>query len=194
MGELLERIYGILFQPVVTLREISCERPLGQAAFVLIAVAMFTTWTGYFALWSTSIFVCMAIITTLVFWFVGSAIVHLVAELLGGNGQAKGLLAANGFIQVPRIFMVPLLVLASFMSEPMRAGIMLLGGIGIVFWQTILSVIAIRENYGFSTGKAFLTLIAPYAAIALSIFISAIVMAKIFMQTMSHIGIGGILQ
>lgn len=194
MGELLDRIYGILFQPVVTLRDISREGILGQAVLVLITVTLFTTWTGYFTLWSNSIFASVSLMSTLVFWFMGSAMLHLVAELFGGKGQATGLLAANGFIQIPRIFMVPLFVLASFIPEPMRVGLILLGGSGIVLWEVTLSVIALRENYGFSTGRAFLTLIAPYAAAVLFVFVSALVMTKMFIQTMSHMGLGGILR
>lgn len=190
MGELLERVYGILFQPVVTLRDISRERPMGEAVFILIVVTMFTTWTGYFTLWSNGIFICSAVLATLVLWYIGTGIVHLTAELFAGNGQAKGLLAANGFIQVPRIFTVPLLVLLSFVPELIRVGIILLGG--IMIWEVILSVIAIRENYGFSTGRAFLVLAAPYAAVALFIFASTVALAKILMQTMSHMGLGGI--
>jgi hypothetical protein len=194
MGELLERVYGILFQPVETLRDISRERPMGEAVLVLIVVTMFTTWTGYFTLWSNGIFICAAVLVTLVLWYIGTAIVHLTAELFAGNGHAKGLLAANGFIQVPRIFTVPLLVLLSFMPDPVRTGMMLIGGIGIMFWEIILSVIAVRENYGFSTGRSFLVLVAPYAAVVLFISASTIVMAKIFMQTMSHMGLGGIIR
>lgn len=191
MGRLLERVYGVLFQPVPTLRDICRERPMGEAVFVLIAVTMFTAWTGYFTLWSNSIFICVSVLTTLVLWYIGTAIVHLTAELFAGNGQAKGLLAANGFIQVPRIFTVPLLVVTSFASEPVRTGMMLLGGIGIMFWEVILSVIAVRENYGFSMGRAILALVAPYAAIAFFVFASTLALAKIFMLTLSHTGLGG---
>lgn len=183
MAELLERIYGILFQPVVTLRDIGRKQPLGQAVLVLSTAAIFTTWTGYFTLWSNRMFIAAAITSTLLLWFAGSAIVHLVAELLGGNGQAKGLLAANGYIQVLRIFSVPLLVVVSFLPEAFQTELVLLGGTSILVWEIMLSVIAIRENYGLAIGRAFLALLAPYATAVMCLIIPVLVLVKIFMPT-----------
>lgn len=190
MGGLLERIYGMLFQPVDTLRDISAQRPLGQTVLVLFAVMVFTTWAGYFTLWSSGIFICAAMLTTIFSWFVGTAIVHLFAELLGGSGQARGLLAASGFLQLPRIFSMPLLVLTSFLPAAVRPGVMLLGSLAIFCWEILLSVIAIRENYGFSTGRAVLAFAAPYVAVILSVGIAAAAIAKVLMQHMSQMGFG----
>ncbi len=193
MGEMLERIYGILFQPVGTLRDICQTRPLKQAILVIIVAAVFTTWTGYFAALPNSIFVIAAMAVTLAVWFVGSAITHLVAELMAGKGQAAGLLAANGYVQVLRIFSVPVVVLSSLAPAPLKVGILLLGSTGLFVWEVVLTVIAIRENYGFSNKKACLTLVVPYLAVFLVSCAFAAVIAKVFLQSMAQRGLGGIM-
>lgn len=193
MGEMLERIYGILFQPAETLRAICQERPLKQALFVIITAAVFMTWTGYFAVLPNIIFVIAAVGVTLTIWFVGSAITHLVAELIGGKGQATGLLAANGYVQVLRIFSVPLIVLASLVPASFKVGILLLGSTGLFSWEVVLTVIALRENYGFSTKRACLTLVVPYLAVFLFSCVFAAVIAKVFFQSMAQTGLDGIM-
>jgi hypothetical protein len=190
MGDFLELIYGILFQPAATLRDISRKQALGQSITMLVAVTLFTAWTGYFTLWSKAIFVIGNILLTLFMWFFGSAIAHLVAELLGGCGSAKGLLAAYGYVQMPRIFSVPMFVFAAFFSESVMAGILLITGLVLVVWEFVLRVIAIRETYTFSTARAVLTLVAPFAVLLLCIVSFGLIAASAMMKAMPHMGSG----
>ena len=193
MGEMLERIYGILFQPAETLRDICQARPLRQALLVIVTAAVFTTWTGYFAVLPNGILLIALVAVTLALWFAVSAVTHLVAELMGGEGRAAGLLAANGYVQVLRIFSVPLIVVASLAPAFLKAAILLLGSTGLFIWEVVLTVIALRENYGFSTKRAFLTLIVPYLAIFLFCCVFMAVAAKVFLQSMASRGLGGIM-
>jgi hypothetical protein len=190
MGDFLELIYGILFQPAETLRDISRKQALGQSIAILVTVTLFTAWTGYFTLWSKAFFVIANILLTLFMWFFGSAIAHLVAELLGGCGSAKGLLAAYGYVQIPRIFSVPIFVFAAFFSESVMAGVLIITGFILVVWEFILRVIAIRETYAFSTGRAVLTLVAPFAVLLLCIVALGLIAASAMMKTMPHMGFG----
>lgn len=193
MGEILEQIYGILFQPAVALREICHTRPLKHAVAIIVAATVFTTWAGYFAVLSNGMIVIVSIAFTLVAWFLNCAIIHLMAELLGGNGQATGLLTANGYTQVLRIFSVPIIVLASLMPAQWKLDLIALGSTAIVIWEAVLTVIAIRENYNLSTGRAVLALVLPFGVILGSIFISVVVTAGVFIQLLGKSGLGGVM-
>jgi len=188
MGELLEKIYGVLFQPSTTLRDICRQKPLQQSIIVLIFITFLTTWTGYFTVLGNSAFLFGILMVTLVMWFSSSAIAHLAAELLGGSGQAKGLLAANGFIQIPRIFTVPVLVIVLYLPISLRNLLLIIVGLGLFIWEVILGIIAIRECYGFSTGKAILTLVAPYAVIVLPLIAFAMIAAAVMIKITSMLG------
>jgi hypothetical protein len=50
-------------------------------------------------------------------WFVGAAVLQLIAEFFGGRGSGLGLFAAIGFAHLPLIFMVPLAVAAMLLPS-----------------------------------------------------------------------------
>lgn len=193
MGEILERIYGVLFQPTDTLRDISRQEPLQHSLIVIVFVTLLTTWTGYFTILGRSAAVFGTLIITLVMWLSGSAIAHLAAELLGGTGRSKGLLCANGFIQLPRIFTVPLLVASFYLPAVLQKPLLIIVGSGLFIWEFVLGLIAIRECYGFSTGRAFLTAIAPYLVVLLPLIALTFIAATVLVKALTLMGSGDML-
>ena len=101
-----------------------------------------------------------------------SAVTDYISGLWGGRGTAKGITA--GFLAAS--FPMAFSVFFSYMdmlgfSDP--AG---LGGFVIWVWTFYLDMTAIKENYGFTSGKAFVINMAPYLLGVLLVILSMAVL------------------
>jgi hypothetical protein len=104
----LERLYGILFQPVKTIREIIRKKPIWQSILVLILTGLLPAITAKIIypkdlygngmnIFSSSqfysIFMTMAIVSSIflrpVMLFVSTSVYHLIAEFMGFKAQIK---------------------------------------------------------------------------------------------------------
>ncbi len=170
-GNIYENVYDVLFQPRTAMRRIAENRVIGQALAVFTVSAVIPIWAVYFGLKAAGmskavdIIIFVHVLGSLVVWLLGAAIWHMIAEFFGGRGTALGLLAALGFAQFPRIFIVPLWVLAALMPPGIRPLLMVLAGLIIMVWALALDVTAIRESHGISGAKAVLVLLTPMLAI-----------------------------
>ena len=116
MGPFLELLYDVIFSPAAAMRQIAARRPVGQAFVAFLLSIVIPAGAIYFVLQATATgkfagaFFAAAVCVRLLMWFVGSAVLQLIAELFGGQGTAVGLFAAIGFAHLPFIFAVPLAV------------------------------------------------------------------------------------
>ena len=102
---------------------------------------------------------------------VHSAVTDYLSGLLGGQGSAKGITAGFMAASLPLAFSV-------FFTLAESIGLSFLSGIGsfaICVWTFVLDVLAIRENYFFSTGKSVLIAIAPYVMLLLFLLLLAMI-------------------
>ena len=205
-GELL---YGVLFQPVSTLRYITSQPLLGKALLVILMIQLGNWYMSvataadedllqsllaeYPALTSnlTSVLLNLKILSvmagltfSLLIWFVGSAIFNLLAELQGGSSNGRGLLAALGFAQLPEIALIPVRYFFLVVNWS-QIGVTLIS-LGIGIWVIILSIISIREATGLTNGHAILTFFLPGLVVAglASFFVLIGVMALVPLAAM----------
>ncbi len=181
MGPFLELLYDVIFSPAAAMRQIAARRPVGQAVAAFLLSIIIPAGAIYFVLQATAAgkfagaFFAAAVCVRLLMWFVGSAVLQLVAELFGGQGSAVGLFAAIGFAHLPFIFAVPLAVAGLLLPEGAAALLFAVGVLALVFWVLALTAVAIRDVHGLSTAKAVLVLLTPLLAV-----LAALVAAAVF--------------
>lgn len=175
-------IYGVLFSPTDTFRVLSDVLPIGQAVatlFILtlsnavVSFSFFRTafkdipgvnpelipvFSGLFPL-----VLAFAVAFVGLKWFVFGAILHLMAELLGGKGTPKGTLTVYALASLPGVFIIPVEILLKLLQVPEIAAAAMSGAvrIAVMIWGIVVLVIGLREIHSFSTGNAVLTIITP---------------------------------
>ncbi|MCL0060027.1 YIP1 family protein [Dehalococcoidia bacterium] len=163
--DILETLIGVLARPTSTIHSICQQRPIGWAIIVYLVVSLVSaiTWieTGFYDLEGMGLpdlgmpgILVGSLIINIITLVIFTAICHLVASLLGGRGSYSGLFSGFGFASVPGIFVAPLAVIGMLpMVGPLLS---VLGNFGVIVWSLVLSILAIRENYLISTGRAIL--------------------------------------
>ncbi len=97
-----------------------------------------------------------------------SAMTDYISGLWGGQGTAKGITAGFLAASLPMAFGV----FFTFLEALGLSALTGLGGFIIWGWTFYLDLLAIRENYGFTTGKSFVINLAPYLLAFLMILLS----------------------
>lgn len=175
----LELLYGIIFQPGYTLEKVAREVPILYSFIILFGVTFINLMVSYLTMnprvtipeeigmassalkqfWPffATIGISLILVFTLVRWYIGTGILHLTAEFLGGKAQAISAFAVLGCITLPKIFIAPLLVLQYAFN--IQSGYMVSFPFGI--WVFVLMIIGLRSTYGFSTARALATIMVP---------------------------------
>ncbi|MBW3577493.1 MAG: YIP1 family protein [Actinobacteria bacterium] len=192
---LLETVVSVLTEPVPTLRRLTANPNVGWAVIV-VAVVGLLSWMSTVAGFGAGPaqmqgaqpnlaqmrgpLLAAGVVAGPVFGIIGlaigTAILHGVSLLLGGEGSFRGLFTGLGFAYVPSAFGVfgQLLPLVLGMAGALLGVIV---NLGISIWAIALAVIAVRENNRFSTGRAIAVVLIP-AAVAIVLFI--VLMAVVF--------------
>lgn len=167
MGTFFETLYDVLFHPHSAMREIAADKKIGQSLAAFLLSVIIPLWAVYFGFKAAGmekaihVLILLQVVGSLFMWFLGAALWHLIAELFGGRGTAVGLLSALGFANIPRIFIVPLWVLAALMPTGIRPLLMTVTGMAVALWTLALDVEAIRGAHAVSGSKAVLILLTP---------------------------------
>jgi len=108
----------------------------------------------------------------IVCWLIRTAVLHLVAELLGGTGRALSLLAALGYARVPLILSAPLTVALAAaggwsLATSWPGTVWRVGAVAVCGWTVGLLIVALQETHGLTTRKAVSVLLAIVAAVVL---------------------------
>ncbi len=173
MGSLFDNLYDVLFQPQAGMRNLAEGKNVGQALSVFLISILLPIWALSFALKSTGssmmIYVMMLIkiAASLIIWFMGAAILHLIAEFFGGRGTGVGLFVTLGFAHIPRIFMVPLWAIIMGMPAGSKTVLLSASVLLVIVWSFYLDIVAIREVYQLSTAKSVLVMITPILGIGI---------------------------
>lgn len=184
----LELVYGVLFEPGKTMREVAARPPLGRIALVVTIISLLSAVMGLLTVSKVlnqslnamameqflpglramaPLGAVFGLLWGYVKWFGYSAIFHLAAELLGGRGSARGVFAAVGLSWLPAIFMIPIQFLSYWLGTGKLAVTILVGlaGLAVGIWSIILMVIGLREVHGLSTGRSVLVVFSPILAL-----------------------------
>ena len=171
MGNLFEVLYDVLFQPRIAMQTIAAKRNVGQAIAVFLLSILIPIWAMYFGLQTTGMgnmiqfVIGFKVLGSIIMWFMGAAVWHLIAEFFGGKGTALGLFSTLGFAHFPHLLIVPLWVFAALMPANVKTTIMVVSVFGILLWSCFLMIVGLKEVYQFSTAKAVLVLVTPILAI-----------------------------
>ncbi|SFL76806.1 Yip1 family protein [Pelosinus propionicus] len=171
MGNVFDALYDVLFQPKIAMKMIAEQKNISQGVIVFFLSLVIPLWALYFGLQDVGMsamvpfIIGFKIISSMLMWFMGAAVWHLIAEFLGGRGTGLGLFITLGFAQFPQILIVPLWVIAALLPASLKSIMMAAAALIIFAWTFFLTITAIKEVYEFSTAKAMLVIIAPVLAI-----------------------------
>ncbi len=190
----LELIYGVLFEPVDTFRRIAPEPPILLTLFIVTFVNLATSLMGVltyrsiaprgFTEWEAMLTVLLPFLTLIGFfwwylkWLGYGAVLHLVAQLLGGANGPKATLAVYGLASLPGLFLLPVeaLIIIAGLGETASARLMAPAGLGVWVWSLVLLVIGLREVHGFTTGRAVGVVALPVAAVVVLVFVTVVIL------------------
>jgi len=199
----LELFYGVLFEPVKTMKTVAGAPPLGLVAIVVTILILLGTTMGYLTLSRVleqslqasgleqllpvlrvmaPFWVILSLLIGYVKWFGYSAVLHLIADLLGGRGSAMGVFAAVGLAGLPSAVLIPFQFLGYWFGMGNTAVTILLGlaGLAVWIWSIILMVIGVGAVHRLSAGRSVLTVLTPFLALVLFgifLFIALLVIA-----------------
>lgn len=199
----LELFYGVLFEPVKTMNTVAGAPPLGTVAMVVTVPILLGSFMGFLtysrvleeslpaagmeqllsAMQAMAPFwLILSLLLGYLKWFGYSAVFHLVADLLGGRGGARGVFAVVGLAELPSALLIPFQLLGYWFGVGNTAVTILLGlaGLAVWIWHIVLLVIGVRAVHHLSTGRSLATILTPFLALVLfAIILLAALMAMV---------------
>lgn len=189
MSYVLELLYDMLVKPKAAFKVIVWEEKVAKACQIVLFSTVFSSLAasaGIFEGTFKGIILLAQIVCSVLTWGICAAVWHLLAELLGGQGSVKKLLTAIGFTYFLQLLIIPIYLIASFLPT-FGFLIILLATLIITVWSVVLGILAIREVYQFSGGRASFVYFLPVlvmGALVLILFFSA---SAFFMSAASDI-------
>jgi hypothetical protein len=132
------------------------------------------------------------LLISLALWLAGAGLIHLVIRMLHGRGDFLGYLKLAGFAALVGLVALPVDVLdATFrvfgnaraeLAAGQLAGLV---GLAIFLWQNALLVLAARDHYGVSTGRAVGAVVGPIGcvlALAIALLVAVAILAVMLRQ------------
>lgn len=194
--QLAGSIHDVLLSPLAGITRVTRDRRVAWALLIVaaawtVAVATFILdmgevlfgigreWNSIVLLLFTLLF-CVGLVLLNI--LVSSGITHLIAIMFRGQGAYSGMLCGRSFANLPLVFFAPLAVLHIFLSYP-GSLIYYLGAALIFVWVLLLDVMAVRQNYRFSTARA----IATYAVFAVAL-LGLMIVPSIIVAAISFFG------
>jgi hypothetical protein len=126
-------------------------------------------------------------------WLAAAGLIHLIARALGGRGDFAGLVKLLGYVALVGLVALPL-ELVDALLKLLGAGrlelafgqLVFLLAVTVFLWQNALLVMATRDHYAISTGRAVAAVVGPTSVVivlVLALIILAIILAIIAQQT-----------
>ena len=184
-------IYGILFEPVKTMKMIVQKPPVGTTVIIIILLSLVELLTELYtstrggpsnlgldlgmpfrqamdfsqALRAAApVLAVLGVLFYFIKWFFYSALLHLLAEFFGGQGKAKTVFTVYGLASLPTVFFIPLNVLAILLFPSSFTAVTTIAGLGVFIWGVILLTIGLREAHQISTGRTLVVIFTPVVA------------------------------
>ncbi len=185
---ILDTLYLVLTSPSAAFRAVTEKRPLGWAiltalfssvvfSFVLLpnphelAEAIFGLEKGRLG---TAPFVLIWLSLFPLALLILSGLFQVVAMVLRGRGSFRGVYCGLCFASFPLVFFAPLALLRALIDSRTGQLVYYVGAVPLCLWILALGVIAIRQNYGFTFGRAAVTCFVP---VFLVFFVPVLVVA-----------------
>jgi hypothetical protein len=199
---LLELIYGIIFEPGKTFRQIGDNPPikkvliifmLFQASSMLLFVAGgvfskgFSVFSGVAGVAGTikAVLFIMAFagfVLGFIKWLMSSAVIFFLSDLFGGRGKSSGVLAVTGLAFIPAMITSPLQLWLILMGSHWWSYVLAaLSMIGAWCWVVVLLVIGLRETQHLSNGKSIAVIFMPLALVVGLIILLLIALGTILL-------------
>ncbi|OGS05569.1 MAG: hypothetical protein A3G41_04350 [Elusimicrobia bacterium RIFCSPLOWO2_12_FULL_59_9] len=166
----LDIIYDFFASPFQAMESVRGNRPvlLGLMAYLasgmtwIIVQAFPGTFNAEILSWIPwPMLLAMGGVVAVIVGICLTGILHITAELFGGNGSALGLYVLLGLSELVWVFYLPILFLANFLFGYTGvfhfAALLVLGTISLS-----LKARSIRDNYGFTSRRAWTVLFLPY--------------------------------
>lgn len=153
---MVERMIGAALLKIDTYEEVEADRTATRQAAAVVAIVAVARAIGTVERGSAGILA--AVVAAVAGWLLWAGITYLIGDkLLGGTATWGELLRTLGFAQTPGV-----VLLLGFI--PVLGGLLgLLAGI----WVLITGIVAIRQALDFGTGKAVVTAVLGWLAIAI---------------------------
>lgn len=165
MNSFLDLAYQVLTSPAAAMRSVTAGERLLPAGVLWIFVVFATSLSSWLegpGFITVFLFCLLAMGVSL---FLHSAVISYCAGLLGGYGTARGLTAGFMAASLPCAFSV----FGAALSMAAGSGAESILGAAAVLWSFYLDVLAIRENYRFSSGKALTIALVPWMLAGLAL-------------------------
>jgi hypothetical protein len=199
----LETIYYIFTKPAIAIRDFDQTRPVGWAFFIVLLATISTSVGGVLISTATpttaKIILSLGLLARIIFiigvWIIATAIIHLFAEWLDGDGKASNLFIALGFSFLPAILITPFALLIQNCSSTIKFLLYLCFNLIILLWVVRLEIISIKEVYHVSSFRAMMMLSTPItlgilgiiSLIIISLLISFLLISPSFHHLPLHI-------
>lgn len=157
MNYFLDLIYQLLVHPREALRTVTRGERLSQSGAVWLFVIFITSLSSIIEGPGFVTVFGLCLLGFAMILILHSAIIDYAASMIGGRGTAKGITAGFMMATFPYAFSV----FGTLLSASGADGVSGFLGFLIVVWSFVLDVLAISENYGFSTGKSVLVALIP---------------------------------
>lgn len=169
MGDWLDLIYDVLFNPAAAMRSAAASPRLGfagAAVFISLGVPGVILWllsSGDGTLAAAILLAALA--GGWLVWVAAAAVFYFTAGLLGGKGQAAGMLAALALAFLPLAAAAPVWTALAISRIPAKWLLGLLSGAAVGVWVLALLVVAVREAAGITTIRAVAAVLFPGAVL-----------------------------
>jgi hypothetical protein len=180
-----EILYGIVFQPLATLRYLSSSQPLLMAltAFIVTVLGNMLIKLGInlhqgpgvpLPQGYIGVYLGLGLLFSLMALAAAAAIYNLLGELLYRQANGRGILTCLAFAFVPGILSPPLQYALTLLNlNNFNAAISVLA----FLWVVILQVIGIRESLLIQSSQAFFLFILPGAVFFILVLIAFLSLA-----------------
>ncbi|MDQ3809355.1 MAG: YIP1 family protein [Chloroflexota bacterium] len=160
---MVDRMKGAAMLDIATYEEVEADSTAtGQAAGVVVIVAVAS---AIGALGRGGPGIIGGLLAAIVGWLIWAGVTYLIGgKLLGGTATWGELLRTLGFAQTPGVLNV--LGIIPLLGSLIR--------FAVLIWVLVAGIIAIRQALDFSTGKAVLTALLGWLALAIVTVILAV--------------------
>lgn len=200
----LETVLGVVTSPVPTLRAVTHQPKVGWAIWLTLGIGLLTAVAGTAQLSAdpamdeflrefpevaeftdfqralTPVAIISGPFLTLLWITIVAAVLQGTSSLLGGDGRFRGMFVGVAFANVPSAFgVLTALLTAAFGLVGSILGSMI--SFGLFVWVVILGAVAVRENHGFTTGRAAAAVLIPIGVVfVLGILLVILIAALLF--------------
>jgi hypothetical protein len=155
-GDLVQRMLGAAAINIDTFEEVEADETATMQAAAVVAMVAVASAVGGMSGENTSIL--FAPIAQIVGWLIWAGVTYLIgAKIFGGTATWGELLRTLGFAQSPGVlYLAGVLPLVGWIIQ-----------LVVPFWMLWAGIVAIRQALDFGTGKAVLTAVIGWLAMAI---------------------------